>query len=33
VKEDVIRFIPNPQELDIWSPNYFEQLIDYLKVE
>ena len=33
VKEDVIRFIPNPQELDIWSPNYFEQLIGYLKVE
>jgi hypothetical protein len=33
VKEDVIRFIPNPQELDIWSPNYFEQLIDHLKVE
>ena len=33
VKEDVIRFIPNPQELDIWSPNYFELLIGYLKVE
>ena len=33
VKEDIIRFIPNPQELDIWSPNYFEQLIGYLKVE
>ena len=33
VKEDVIRFIPNPQELDIWTPNYFEQLIGYLKVE
>jgi len=33
VKEDVIRFIPNPQELAIWSPNYFEQLIGYLKVE
>ena len=33
VKEDVIRFITNPQELDIWSPNYFEQLIGYLKVE
>ena len=33
VKEDVFRFIPNPQELDIWSPNYFEQLVGYLKVE
>ncbi len=33
VKEDVIRFIPNPQELDIWAPNYFEQLSEYLKVE
>ena len=33
VKEDVIRFIPNPQELDIWSLNYFEQLIGFLKVE
>jgi hypothetical protein len=32
-KEDVIRFIPNPQELDIWSSEYFRQLVGFLKVE
>lgn len=33
VKEDVIRFIPNPQELDIWSSEYFRQIVGFLKVE
>jgi predicted nucleotidyltransferase component of viral defense system len=32
VKEDVIRFIPNPALLDIWSPTYFNQLCVKLKV-
>lgn len=32
VKEDVIRFIPNPALLDIWSPTYFNQLCGKLKV-
>lgn len=33
VKEDVIRFIPNPTDLDIWSQDYFHQLIGNLKVK
>jgi len=32
VKEDVIRFIPNPQELEIWSQEYFQQLVERLEV-
>ena len=32
VKEDVIRFIPNPQDLDIWSRAYFQQVCDKLGV-
>jgi predicted nucleotidyltransferase component of viral defense system len=31
VKEDVIRFIQNPNELDIWSTDYFLQLSKLLK--
>jgi predicted nucleotidyltransferase component of viral defense system len=33
VKEDVIRFIPNPDSLNIWSETYFLQLIEKLKIE
>lgn len=32
VKEDVIRFIQDPEELAIWSQDYFHQLIEHLKV-
>ncbi|MHA8083424.1 nucleotidyl transferase AbiEii/AbiGii toxin family protein [Aquirufa sp. A-Brett2-15D] len=32
VKEDVIRFIPNPQDLDIWSRAYFQQVCEKLEV-
>lgn len=32
VKEDVIRFIPNPQDLEIWSQGYFQQICDRLEV-
>lgn len=32
VKEDVIRFIQNPNELDIWTREYFNQLVVNLKV-
>lgn len=32
VKEDVIRFILDPEELAIWSQDYFHQLIEHLKV-
>lgn len=33
VKEDVVRFIPNPNGLDIWSRNYFLNLIENLRFE
>ncbi|MFD3408637.1 nucleotidyl transferase AbiEii/AbiGii toxin family protein [Aquirufa sp. HETE-83D] len=32
VKQDVIRFIPNPQDLDIWSREYFQQISERLDV-
>lgn len=32
VKADVIRFIPDPKVLDIWSAKYFHDLIGYLKI-
>ncbi len=31
VKRDVLPFIQNPQELDIWSNEYFFQLADRVK--
>lgn len=31
VKEDVVRFIANPSELDIWSNDYFMDLLEHLK--
>ena len=33
VKEDVIRFIQNPNELDIWTRGYFNLLVENLKVD
>ncbi len=33
VKEDVIRFIASPEKLDIWSKEYFKQLIERMKFE
>lgn len=33
VKEDVIRFIPDPKVLEIWSANYFLDLIEKLRFE
>lgn len=33
VKSDVLPFVKNPQELDIWSNEYFVQLADMLKLE
>lgn len=32
VKEDVVRFIQNPNDLEIWSQDYFKKLIIGLKV-
>lgn len=33
VKNDVLPFVKNPRELDIWSNDYFLQLADMLKFE
>jgi hypothetical protein len=33
VKSDVLPFIKNPKELDIWSNDYFVQLADMVKFE
>ncbi len=33
VKADVYRFLMNPKELDIWSTDYFLQLVDMLTIE
>ena len=32
IKADVIRFIPDTKALDIWSVNYFKDIISYLKI-
>lgn len=31
IKEDIAKFIPDPQVLDIWSPAYFHDLVQKLK--
>lgn len=33
VKEDIVKFIPDNQKLDIWSKKYFLELIEQLKFE
>ena len=33
VKSDVLPFVKNPKELDIWSNDYFVQLADMVKFE
>ena len=33
VKEDVLPFVRNPKELDIWSNDYFVQLSDMVRIE
>ena len=33
VKEDVLPFVRNPKELDIWSNDYFVQLTEMVRVE
>lgn len=32
VKADVIRFLKDPDQLDIWSPTYFHDLVAHLKI-
>jgi len=33
IKEDIIRFIPNPEVLDIWSADYFKKLVGKIKIK
>ena len=33
VKEDVLPFVRNPKELDIWSNDYFVQLAGMVRIE
>ena len=33
VKRDVIRFIKDPEQLDIWSSTYFHDLVSHLQIE
>lgn len=33
IKEDVVKFIPNDDVLNIWSPKYFKDLIQKIKFE
>ena len=33
VKEDVLPFVRNPKELDIWSNDYFVQLVEMVRIE
>lgn len=33
IKEDVIRFIPDDRDIQIWSPQYFKDLTDKMKFE
>ena len=33
VKEDVLPFVRNPKELDIWSNDYFVQLAEMMRFE
>jgi hypothetical protein len=31
IKEDIVRFIPDEKVLEIWSPQYFKDLVDKIK--
>lgn len=33
VKNDVMPFLKNPSELEIWSTDYFLQLVDFIKIQ
>ena len=33
VKEDVLPFVRNPKELDLWSNDYFVQLVEMVRIE
>ena len=33
IKEDIVRFIKDDKVLDIWSPTYFKDLVEQIKIE
>ncbi len=33
IKEDVVRFIPDDRKLTIWSPSYFKDLVEKIKID
>ncbi len=33
IRTDIVRFIPDPKVLDIWSPSYFKDLIKHLTIQ
>ncbi len=33
IKEDVIRFIRDDRQLDLWSPTYFKELVEKLNFQ
>ena len=33
IREDIVRFIPNDSVLNIWSPQYFKDLVDKIKIK
>jgi hypothetical protein len=33
IREDIVRFIPDASTLDVWSPQYFKDLVDKLKTK
>ncbi|EPR69203.1 hypothetical protein ADICYQ_1703 [Cyclobacterium qasimii M12-11B] len=33
IKDDVVRFIKNDEVLNIWSPEYFKDLVENIKIE
>ena len=33
VKDDIVKFIPDPTVLDIWSPAYFHDLVKRIKID
>ncbi|HWV67164.1 nucleotidyl transferase AbiEii/AbiGii toxin family protein, partial [Chitinophaga sp.] len=33
IRKDIVRFIPDASTLDIWSPQYFKDLVDKLKTK
>ena len=33
IREDVVRFIPDEKQIEIWSPQYFSDLVQKIKFD